>query len=449
MSNEVGIKSYINVLIKNKSGLIGIIMIIIYVILSIYGVVNYGYVSQEWKNIPYWETYPKVAQPAWMSIFNPSKIFTTVSYTSKPSLIYSGNGLNIYQITYNFTWNKDVPPSDVVFYLSTNGSLQSLQVLWIKPNGNNFTMSISSSPGNINDLVSFSSSIQSYIATQVKTVPSQITAPILSKALFGYPGPNLLNGTAMKGTYKAVVTIISSQNVKILSNRIYLEGNAYGLFGTDIDGRPLDLGILLGFSNALEIGLLTSIISVIGGVIVGGISGYLGGKVDSGLNWLTLVILVLPALPFLVVLSFVMRPNLLLESLLIAFLSWPFYAIIARSAAQSIKNEVFVEADKVLGIPSYRTFLTHFMPRLTPFAIAYTALGVPAAIILVQTLAFLGLAPYGILTWGTILNSAESNFAAVNGWWWWILFPGIMIILVSIPFVMIGFAIEKAIFGGK
>jgi peptide/nickel transport system permease protein len=89
------------------------------------------------------------------------------------------------------------------------------------------------------------------------------------------------------------------------------------------------------------------------------------------------------------------------------------------------------------------------MPRLTPFAIAYTALGVPGAIILVETLSFLGLTPAGLVTWGSILDSAESNFAAVNGWWWWILFPGLMIILVSIPFVMIGFSIEKAVFGGK
>jgi peptide/nickel transport system permease protein len=448
MAAETGLKLYVNTIIKNKSGLIGLIMIIFFVALSIYAVTSFGKVSPQWENSVYWETYPKNAMPYWMSYFNPSKIFGTKTISTSPLSIYSSSSYDIYQLNYNFTWIKDKPPTDVVFYIETSSPIQAMQILWTKPDGTNITLS-SNSPTSITDLISYSSSIGNYISQQIGYVPSSSTSQTYSQALFGYEGKNLLNGTVEKGLYKVSITIVTSPNTKILSNKIYLEGNAYGLFGTDIYGRPIDLGILLGFPNALEIGLLTSIISVIGGVIVGGISGFLGGKTDSAMNWITLVILVLPALPFLVVLSYIMRPNLFLEALLIAFLSWPFYAIIARSSAQSIKNETFVEADKVLGIPSYRIFFTHFLPRLTPFAIAYTALGVPAAIILVETLAFLGLTPTGLVTWGSILNSAESNLAAVNGWWWWILFPGVMIILVSIPFVMIGFSIEKAVFGGK
>jgi len=449
LAAETGIKLYLNTILKNKSGLIGLLMIIIFVALSIYAVTAYSNVNNEWKNGMYWESYPKNAMPYWMSYFNPQKIFGTETLTTKPSLLYSSSNYYIYQLNYNFTWSKDKPPTDVIFYIKSSTPMESIQILWIKPDGTNITLSTTSQPSSYTDLISLSSSIKSYMSEQIGYVPPTVTPQLLSQSLFGYEGKGLLNGTIEKGLYKVQVTIVTSPNTKILINKLYLEGNAYGLFGTDIYGRPIDLGILLGLPNALEIGLLTSIISVIGGVIIGGISGFLGGKTDSAMNWVTLVILVLPALPFLVVLSYVMRPNLLLEALLIAFLSWPFYAIIARSAAQSIKNMTFVEADKVLGIPSYRTFFTHFMPRLTPFAIAYTALGVPGAIILVETLSFLGLTPAGLVTWGSILDSAESNFAAVNGWWWWILFPGLMIILVSIPFVMIGFSIEKAVFGGK
>lgn len=448
VSAETGVKLYVNTIIKNKSGLIGVIMILFFVALSIYAVTNFSNVSHQWENSIYWETYPKNAMPYWMSYFNPNKIFATEAITTKPSIIYSSNTYDIYQLNYNFTWYKEMAPTDVVFYIKTNSPIESIQILWIKPDGTNITLS-TTSPVSVSDLITYSSSIDSYITEQIGYVPPSTTSQTLSQALFGYEGKGLLNGTIEKGLYRISITIVTSPNTKILLNKVYLEGNAYGLFGTDSYGRPIDLGILLGFPNALEIGLLTSIISVIGGVIIGGISGFLGGKTDSAMNWVTLVILVLPALPFLVVLSYIMRPNLILEALLIAFLSWPFYAIIARSSAQSIKNETYVEADKVLGIPSYRTFFTHFLPRLTPFAIAYTALGVPGAIILVETLSFLGLTPSGLVTWGSILNSAESNLAAVNGWWWWILFPGVMIILVSIPFVMIGFAIEKAVFGGK
>jgi peptide/nickel transport system permease protein len=164
-----------------------------------------------------------------------------------------------------------------------------------------------------------------------------------------------------------------------------------------------------------------------------------------------MVILALPALPFLVALGLWLRSSLSLwvEVLLITFLSWPFYAIIARSSAQSIRTSAFVEADRLLGIPSYRTFFTHFIPRLTPFTVAYTVLGIPGVILLVQSLAFIGIAPPNLVTWGYLLDQAYANNAALNGWWWWILFPGLMIVVVAMPFVIVGFAIERAAFGGR
>ena len=447
-SAETGIKLYLSTILKNKSGIVGVAMIILFIALSIYGMAAYKNVASEWNNANYWRTYPKVAMPAWMIYFNPNKIFSTKTFISQPKTLYSSSSYEVVQVNYKFKWNKGSAPSDVVFYVGTSSPIETINIVWKKPDGTQVTLS-QSSPSEATDLLSYTSSLDSYISSQIGYVPPRVVASTLSKALFGYEGKGLLNGTVEKGTYEAKITLVVPPHTKVVANKLYLEGNAYGIFGTDIYGRPLGIGILLGLPNALEIGFLTSIISVIGGVIIGGISGYLGGKTDSAINWVTLVMLSLPILPFLVVMSYVMRPTLLMEALFISFLVWSFYAIIARSSAQSIRKEVYVEADKVLGIPSYRTFFTHFMPRLTPFAIAYTALGVPAGIILVETLAFLGLAPPGLITWGAILNGAEQNFAAVNGWWWWILFPGLMIILVSIPFVIIGFSIERGIFGGR
>jgi len=67
----------------------------------------------------------------------------------------------------------------------------------------------------------------------------------------------------------------------------------------------------------------------------------------------------------------------------------------------------------------------------------------------VQSLAFIGIAPPNLVTWGYLLDQAYANNAALNGWWWWILFPGLMIVVVAMPFVIVGFAIERAAFGGR
>ncbi len=162
------------------------------------------------------------------------------------------------------------------------------------------------------------------------------------------------------------------------------------------------------------------------------------------MQWTTIVFLALPALNFLVVISYTTTLSLIEEGLLIAFLSWPFYAIIARTVALSIKSQTYIQADKAMGIPAYRTFFTHFMPRLVPVSIVYTVLGI-AGILLAETLGFLGIQPPNLVTWGLILDSAFYNEAALYGWWWWVLFPGIMIVISAIPFVLMGFSIEKII----
>ena len=65
----------------------------------------------------------------------------------------------------------------------------------------------------------------------------------------------------------------------------------------------------------------------------------------------------------------------------------------ARSVTLSIRSQTYVEADKAMGVSAARTFFTHFLPRLTPVTIAFTALSVSAGIIFGETLAFLGIEP--------------------------------------------------------
>jgi peptide/nickel transport system permease protein len=265
-------------------------------------------------------------------------------------------------------------------------------------------------------------------------------------ALFGVDGKGMFNET-LKGQYKVNVVIYSNAPLNGASVIVNVQGSSYGLMGTDYDGRPIDLGILMGLPSTLLLAVLTSVVSVGVGVIYGGLAGFLGGRKDDVLQWFMLVVLALPALPFLVTMEYVFPSGLSIidEMLLIAFLSWPAYAIIARAAAISVRSLAYVEADYILGVPKYRSFFTHVVPRLLPFAVAYTVLGIPGAVILIETLAFLGVYPPGLVSWGEMLNSAEANQAALNGWWWWILFPGIMIVIVSAPFVMVGYAIDKIV----
>lgn len=437
-------------------GKAGIILIIIFFIISLLSsIVVPPTLYSEWLSGTGFLTNPQSAPPIWYSLFNPSVYFSSQEIYGNFRLfqiipISSNQTIYIYIDNFNFNWDKDVPPSDVYFILKFNSSPSTISITWIKPSGNNLTINVPPNLFNTQfDLISVQSTIVNFISEETGSTPTYVLTQTLAKALFNQDGKSLLDNPVQKGNYNIEIIITSTTPLSTIQNKIILVGTAYGLMGTDFFGRPIDLGILIGLGPALLIGSLTSVVSVVIGVLVGGISGYLGGKKDDVIQWVILVFLALPALPFLVAVSFVYKPDLIIESLLIAFLSWPFYAIIARSTALSIRSQTFVEADKVLGIPARRIFFTHFIPRLIPFATAYMALGIPAAIILSQTLAFIGIEPAGIITWGKILSDAEAYQAAVNGWWWWIVFPGAAIVIVSLPFVLVGLALEKIIYGGR
>lgn len=450
MSNvEVGFSYYIKEFLHSKIGLAGLILLTILLIFTGIALSIPSNVYNSWNNPAAWNQYPSHVPPAWLSIFYPNKYFTTESIGATSVTSYSpAKNLYVLTIIFTFNWAKSLPPYNVYFIISTNVTPTNEIIYWEKPDGNSITINVPQSNFNVPfDLTTVRESILNYITSVTGKTPNIINSTVLSSALFNSPKSNLT--ITEKGIYNVKVIIVSSTPIKVTKDSLLLLGNSYGLMGTDYFGRPLDLGILLGLPNALEIGALTSLVSVLVGVIVGGISGYLGGNKDSVIQWVTLVFLALPALPFLVAVSFVIQPSLELEALLIAFLSWPFYAIIARSASLSIKSNSFVEADKLLGIPSYRIFFTHFMPRLIPLTVAYMALGVPAGILLAQTLAFLGIEPANVVTWGGILDTAAMYQAQVNGWWWWVVFPGAMIVIVAIPFVLIGFAIERITLGER
>jgi peptide/nickel transport system permease protein len=450
MSGQSTFSSYMKEFSKSKSGMAGLIMLAILLIISIYVLAAYpANIGNTWNNPKSWQAYPPKSPPSWLGLFNPNYPPTIIFADQQwNTATQSGSFIN-YSNSYSFKWTSPSKASDVIFAPQFNGSLVEAVITWTKPDGNSFQIFVANpTAGSQYDIASPAVLpwVRQYITSQTGTPISTLTLPEEMTALFDQDGPGILTGSVLTGTYHVRVDFVSASPVSISHNTLLsVNGKSYGVMGTDLYGRPIQLGILLGLPWALELGALTAIIAVLFGVIFGGISGFIGGSRDGVMQWVTLVFLALPALPFLIAISYSITLNLVLEALLIAALSWPFYAIIARSVALSVRSQTYVEADRAMGISSIRTFFTHFMPRLTPVSIAYTALGIPAGILLAQTLAFIGIQPPNVVTWGGLLDDAFVQQAAEFGWWWWVLFPGLMIVVAAIPFVLVGFALDKIV----
>jgi peptide/nickel transport system permease protein len=444
--------SYLKEFSKSKSGVAGLVLLVVLLVLSIYALAAYpSNISQTWNNPKSWQFNPPKSPPTWVAylgedlaptIFLPSVQWNNAAPQGSPTYNYSA--------TYSFQWTSSNPPSNLRFIPQFSGSLLEAAITWTKPDGQSVLVYVANPiSGNSYDVSdpTFIQWVEQFIQTQTGYPLATISSQQEMSALFNQGGPKILSNPVLRGSYHVRIDLISTGPVSVDSGAttLTITGQSYGVMGTDLYGRPIQLGMLLGLPYALELGAITSLVGVLFGVIFGGISGFVGGKKDGVMQWIALVFLALPALPFLVALSYSVQLSLLSEALLIAALSWPFYAIIARSVSLSVKSQTYVEADRAMGISSIRTFFTHFMPRLTPVSIAYTVLGIPAGILLAQTLAFLGIAPENVVTWGGILDEAFIQQAALFGWWWWVLFPGLMIVVVAVPFVLVGFALDKIV----
>lgn len=212
-------------------------------------------------------------------------------------------------------------------------------------------------------------------------------------------------------------------------------------FGNDELGRDILSRVLLGTRISMRVGATVVLLSGIFGVLIGGLAGYVGGKVDT---FVTVV----------VVNSLMAFPGILLAIALVAFLGPGIdrlifalsviglagYARLARGQVLKVKTLEFVEAARALGASSSRIFFRHVLPSIIQPVLVQASIGMAAAILLEASLSFLGL---GISpptpSWGAMLNDGRSHlFDAPH----MVVFPSAALVLTVLSFNFLGDALR-------
>jgi ABC-type dipeptide/oligopeptide/nickel transport system permease subunit len=237
------------------------------------------------------------------------------------------------------------------------------------------------------------------------------------------------------------VGMLGEATVYIDDLNVKFYGAAYSLLGTDYRGRDLFAQFVHGARISLFVGLLSAFLSVVIGLTVGITSGYVGRIVDEGLMRFADMLLVLPGLPLLIVLISVLGTSLWNIIFIIGILGWMGFARTVRSQTLSLKERPFVEAAKAVGAGRFHIILKHILPNVVSLIYVSLALAVPSAIILEAALSWLGLFDPSVMSWGRMLRDAQAN----NGieMLWWIVPPGLSIALVSLSFILLGYALDE------
>ena len=206
--------------------------------------------------------------------------------------------------------------------------------------------------------------------------------------------------------------------------------------GTDHLGRDIFSRMLHASRVSLSVGLAAVVLGGGFGLLMGLLSGYFGGWLDSLIMRLSELQLAFPFMLLAIVLVSVLGPSFLNVVLVLALATWVDYAKVVRAETLQLREREFISAGRVLGYSNTRLIFRHVLPNVLSSFLVVASFQIAALIIAESSLSFLGLGvPNGIPTWGGMLSDGRSY---VRTAWWLSVFPGIAIMIAALSFNLLG-----------
>ncbi|HQN79886.1 MAG TPA: ABC transporter permease, partial [Kiritimatiellia bacterium] len=223
----------------------------------------------------------------------------------------------------------------------------------------------------------------------------------------------------------------------------YLPPGAEHWLGTDGLGRDVFLRLVQGARIAFQVGVVSSLIAIPIGVLLGCLGGYFGGKVDDVVVWLSTTFASIPGLLFVLAIAMVVGKGLLGVFLAIGLTTWVGICRLIRAEVLQQKERGYVRAARALGFSHGRILFRHILPNVIHVALVSFTLRFPAAIGTEVFLSFLGIGAQGEPSWGVMISSARLRLW--QGMWWELAAVTAAIFAVVLAFNLLGDALRDAL----
>jgi len=221
------------------------------------------------------------------------------------------------------------------------------------------------------------------------------------------------------------------------------------LFGADRLGRDVYSRTVQGAQVSLSIGLVGVFLSLLLGIVLGGISGYYGGRIDFVMQRVIDFVLSLPTIPIWLALAAALPQGwpatlqYMMITIILSFTGWAQLARVVRGRFLSLRTEEFVAAARLDGVSEGRIIFRHMLPSFASHIIASMTLAVPAMILAETSLSFLGLGLQPpTISWGVLLREAQNIRSIATAPW--LFMPGVAVVIAVMALNLFGDGLRDA-----
>jgi peptide/nickel transport system permease protein len=438
---------------RYPSAIVGLLIIAILIGVSIYTIIALPYdkAVDLWRPVRL-ENYsiPLNARPEWVNFFKkdklpPTLIMDTRNGTAGKVVQPGSNGGKKITILFPIIYRYGSSPQDlaIYFHVSYNQKKPFVSLTWYAPDGRKLDLGGFSVVGN-----------QTYIASQlISNDPTGSPNSRQQQWLRGQEGKppvqilfadsTTQSPIVLKGFYILRIDGFTFEESSDLDAELVLYGQVYGLAGTDNHRRDLSVALLWGAPVALAFGLFGAIITTFLSMTIAAFGAWHGGWVDSLIQRVTEVNMILPSLPIGIMVYYLYSKSVWAILGVIVVLSI-FGSSIKnyRAIFLQVKETPYIEAARAYGASSGRIILHYMVPRILPVLVPQLVILIPTFLFFEATLAFLNVTDPYLPTWGKVIYDALTQ-GAFQGYNYWVLEPTSLMIMTGVAFAMLGLALDR------
>lgn len=214
-------------------------------------------------------------------------------------------------------------------------------------------------------------------------------------------------------------------------------------FGLDIFGRSVVLKSIMGTYISISVAVLSTLIAVPFGVVLGALSGYFGGVIDDVITWIYSTLTNIPSIIILISLAYVMDKGVFSMAVALGATNWVTICRLIRGEFMKHKEREYVQAAKSLGASHARRIFIHILPNVTHLIIIQVSLLFVTAILSEVVLSYLGLGVQGMPSWGTMIDEAKLELS--RGVWWQLAAATSFIFVIALALNILGDALRDCL----